>query len=117
MNAGDEMVRGLGEVLRPHFTERDYEQGCTLACGYDGDDRVEHLAEALAAHVLGLVAAGKAEAWDEALAAVGRGVIGAQNAHAERGHRDIVSALVGLEGAIPRTENPYRADGLAGEAS
>lgn len=80
-------------------------------------DHRTHVADILAAHVLGLVAAGKAEAWDEALAAVVRGVIGAKNAHAERGHRDIVSALVGLEGAIPRTENPYRADGLAGEAS
>lgn len=98
MNAGDEMVRGLGDVLRPHFTERDYEQGCTLACGYDGDDRVEHLAHALAAHVLGLVTAGKAEALREA-----------------------AKELPGFDGIRTHGDAARwlrdRADGLAGEAS
>lgn len=61
-----------------------------------------------------IVNAEKAEAWDEALAAVTRGVRGAKDAHAAKGHRDTVSALVGLELAIPRTENPYRAPASGG---
>lgn len=54
---------------------------------------------------------GAERAWDECLATVTSGVASAKNAHAERGHRQIVSALVGLEQAIPRTENPYRGGG------
>jgi hypothetical protein len=53
--------------------------------------------------------AAAARAWDECLAAVTSGVRSAKEAHAKYGHRAIVSALVGLESAIPRTENPYRA--------
>jgi hypothetical protein len=52
-----------------------------------------------------------AEVFDEALAAVTAGVRRAKDVHADRGHRDVVSALVGLELAIPRTENPYRRPG------
>ena len=50
----------------------------------------------------------KEAAWDEALAAVVRGVESAMEAHREHGHRQIVSALSGLVAAVPRTENPYR---------
>ena len=50
----------------------------------------------------------KAQAWDEALAAVVRGVESAMVAHRKHGHRQIVSALSGLVTAVPRTENPYR---------
>lgn len=50
----------------------------------------------------------KGDAWEECLDAVVAGVRGAKRAHADLGHRAIVSALVGLELAIPRTENPYR---------
>jgi hypothetical protein len=37
----------LTEVLGRHFTDRDESSGCALRCGYDGDERTEHLADAL----------------------------------------------------------------------
>lgn len=52
-----------------------------------------------------------ADVWDEALASVARGVEAARKAHADHGHRAVVSSLIGLERAIPRTENPYREAG------
>ena len=39
----------LANILDRHLTDRDYDQGCTRACGYDGDDRDEHLADVLLA--------------------------------------------------------------------
>ena len=39
----------LANILNDHFTDRDYDQGCRLKCGYDGDDRDEHLADAILA--------------------------------------------------------------------
>ncbi|MDF3308745.1 hypothetical protein P3H15_27380 [Rhodococcus sp. T2V] len=39
----------LAALLNDHLSERDYEQGCRLKCGYSGDDRDEHLADAILA--------------------------------------------------------------------
>lgn len=39
----------LAELLDRHLSERDNDQGCRLACGYDGDERAEHLAAAIVA--------------------------------------------------------------------
>lgn len=51
-------LRGLmAEALDWHMTEADEARGCALRCGYDGDDRSEHLAD----HLLPVVAA-----WAEA---------------------------------------------------
>lgn len=53
-----------------------------------------------------------ADVWDQCLERVTSGIESAKNAHAERTgdkhSRAIVSSLVGLMGAVPRTENPYR---------
>ena len=56
MSARDE----LANLLDRHMSDRDYDQGCRLACGYSGDDRDEHLADAILA--AGFVRAGAAEA-------------------------------------------------------
>lgn len=39
----------LASLLDRHLSDRDNDQGCRLACGYDGDDRCEHLADAILA--------------------------------------------------------------------
>ena len=39
----------LASLLDRHLSDRDNAQGCRLACGYDGDDRCEHLADAILA--------------------------------------------------------------------
>ncbi|NKS42281.1 hypothetical protein GS496_17165 [Rhodococcus hoagii] len=39
----------LASLLDRHLSDRDNEQGCRLACGYDGEDRCEHLADAILA--------------------------------------------------------------------
>ncbi|TCN51828.1 hypothetical protein EV641_109219 [Rhodococcus sp. SMB37] len=39
----------LANLLDSHMSDRDYDQGCRLACGYSGDDRDEHLAAAILA--------------------------------------------------------------------
>lgn len=67
-----EVETTLAEVLASrldrHLSERDFEQGCRLACGYDGDDRSEHIAADLAA-VLAPVVAAEVERAVEAAAA------------------------------------------------
>lgn len=120
MSAGDEMVRGLGEILAAHedvsynmttprqYTEysgwlRNCQCGRPLPDGGAPDDVFwneyrAHVTEALAAHVLGLVAAGKAEALREA-----------------------AKELPGFDGIRTHGDAARwlrdRADGLAGEAS
>ncbi|MCD2099596.1 hypothetical protein QNA24_29965 [Rhodococcus qingshengii] len=37
----------IANLLDRHMSDRDYDQGCRLACGYSGDDRDEHLADAI----------------------------------------------------------------------
>jgi len=39
----------LANLLDEHMSERDFGQGCRLACGYSGEDRDEHLASAIIA--------------------------------------------------------------------
>ena len=72
---------------------------------------MDHLTAAITAHVAEALAPyvrqQRAAAWDECLATVTRGVENARNAH---DHRAIRSALSGLVQAIPRTDNPYRAE-------
>lgn len=46
------LMTAIAERLDRHLSERDYEQGCRLACGYGGDDRSEHIAADLVTHVL-----------------------------------------------------------------
>lgn len=40
-------IARVAEVLDRHFTERDEDSGCARRCGYDGDDRADHIARAL----------------------------------------------------------------------
>lgn len=108
MNAGDEMVRGLGDVLDLHryLGENSVGNVGCLGCAWNGPHARHHTAEQrrafhrahvadiLAAHVLGLVAAGKAEALREAA--------------------EVTTAPMSL---ATRAWLRARADGLAGEAS
>jgi hypothetical protein len=45
------LLDALAETLAWHMTDQDYECGCALRCGYDGDARNYHLAEALLARL------------------------------------------------------------------
>lgn len=45
--SGGDMREQLAEVVDRHLTEQDYSTGCPLSCGYDGDDRATHIADAL----------------------------------------------------------------------
>lgn len=51
----------IASLLASHFSERDDEQGCTLACGYDGEDRAAHVATVLAEAGIGDVAEAERE--------------------------------------------------------
>jgi hypothetical protein len=55
-------VERVAAALEFHMSERDFEQGCAFACGYDGDDRAAHLAQALLLAPGGVVAGMVAEA-------------------------------------------------------
>ena len=39
----------LANILDDHMSERDYDQGCRPWCGYTGNARDEHLADAILA--------------------------------------------------------------------
>lgn len=56
MSLTPEQQERLTTVLEWHMTERDFDQGCSLACGYDGDERDAHLAKALAPVVAQMLA-------------------------------------------------------------
>lgn len=117
MNAGDEMVRGLGDVLDEHCLVACTGHHLKCACGarFEAGKRLHHahLANILAAHVLGLVAAGKAEALREAADAWTQGAWSNVMLPKPTPPAVPVIAYSNRVGDWLRD----RADGLAGEAS
>lgn len=51
----------INEALAFHLTDHDYDQGCALRCGYDGDARDVHLTDALIAAVRSMPVEDQAE--------------------------------------------------------